>query len=456
VGGNFAFRPDKTYFRYALKLINKTGGQPVELNSLAFADSVVDCLYDNIYFRGGGSTVSSIVNFSPEAGVLKRRMNDSGAWLKSIGKDAYGMDSKFESRVNDLASNGTDLSIPQTTSIVAIDSAVTLTLVAATGVITATGPTTWTADNVGDTIRILNVDYPIIAYGSNLEITVDQHPAGDINATPANVVSITTKSEAARRNDKYVCWRPPIGIMDAGALFAGDYRFQLNPSARYAKRAIESLTDLNADDYTLTVEDIQLFVCIERMNAPATGVRKLYLDEYQIQSKTLAGGANDHNLDFSVPPSTKNIVVFVQSSAAGANNIVPITQFKCLDGSDEDLRSIQCTYGNVSKPATRYTSTYANNQNYMAQRYLDSQIATDMVNSEGGCETLKTWLTERGAYYAFSFERSASDRSTHLQLAIQYGALEANANVFVASIYSRVAEITTTNGFISSVQTLSV
>lgn len=300
--------------------------------------------------------------------------------------------------------------------------------------------------------------YTLTEFTTNILMKVSPLPPTTVGATAANVVTLSTGSNTSnQRNDKYVMWRPPIGIMDAGALFSGDYRFQLNPSAQFEKRAIESLTDLNADDYTFSVEDVQLFVCIERMNSPATGIRKLYLDEYQIQSKTLTGGGNSHNLDVSVPPSTKRLVVFVQSSAAGANNIVPITKFKCLDDSDRDLKSLQITYANVSKPSTNWTSEYPAGTavNHITQRYLDSQIATDMINSEGGTETLSEWL-ERGGYYAFSFERSAEDRSTHVQLSIQFGALEANTNVFIAAIYSRVAELTTTNGFISSVQTLSV
>ena len=457
VGGNFCFRPDKSYFKFALKLINKAGGQPIAINNMAFADDVVDCLYDNVYFRAGGSDVSSIVNFSPHAGILKRRMNESGAWLNSVGKDAYGLDPSFSSRVNDLASNGVALGVERTISVVAQDSAVTLGI-ATTGVLTFTGASTVVAADIGQTITVLGVPYTVETWASPTVIGVLPRPPVAVVAAPANVVSLTQTDVSSQKNDKYVMWRPPIGIMDSGALFAGDYRFQLNPSSQYAKRAVESLTNLASDDYTFTVEDVQFFACIERMNAPATGIRKLYLDEMQIQSKTLTNATGSNNLDFSVPPSTKKLIVFVQSSAAGSNNIVPITQFKCLDASDENLKQIQITYANVSKPSTNWTSEYtsgATDRNYITQRYLDSQIATDMINSEGGTESLREWLA-RGAYVAMDFERDASDRSTHVQLAIQFGNIEANANVFVAAVYSRVAEITTTNGFISSVQTLSV
>ena len=54
VGGRYAFNPAKSYFRFAVKLTNANNNQPTVSNYLAMADGVVNCLYNNIYFRAGG------------------------------------------------------------------------------------------------------------------------------------------------------------------------------------------------------------------------------------------------------------------------------------------------------------------------------------------------------------------------------------------------------------------
>ena len=249
-------------------------------------------------------------------------------------------------------------------------------------------------------------------------------------------------------------WRPPIGIFDHdGLLGSGDYRIQLNPRADFAKAAVESLT--NRTDYTFTVEDVQFYACIEKSNLAATAVDRLYLTEMQLQTKTLSTGADASNLDFSVPPSTKQIAVFVQNGAAGSNSILPLTKLKCLANQDENLKQLQITYANVNKPSTNWSSEYVTPKNYLTQRYLDTILYSGMVESEGGAESFEEWK-KRGAVYLFDFSRDSEDRSSHCQLQMQFGNMEANTNVFVCSFYTRTVEVTTTNGFISSVNSLSI
>ena len=116
---------------------------------------------------------------------------------------------------------------------------------------------------------------------------------------------------------------------------------------------------------------------------------------------------------------------------------------------------MQITYANVNKPSTNWSSEFATPKNYLTQRYLDTILYSGMVESEGGAESFDEWR-KRGAIYLFDFSRDSEDRSSHDQLQMQFGAMEANTNVFVCSFYTRVCEITTTNGFISSVNSLSI
>ena len=90
----------------------------------------------------------------------------------------------------------------------------------------------------------------------------------------------------------------------------------------------------------------------------------------------------------------------------------------------------------------------------MKQRYNDTQLYSGKFWSEGGTESFADWL-KRGPLYHYSFIRDENDRSTHVQLNMQFGGLEAGANIFICAHYSRAVEITTENGFVVSVVSLA-
>ena len=77
--------------------------------------------------------------------------------------------------------------------------------------------------------------------------------------------------------------------------------------------------------------------------------------------------------------------------------------------------------------------------------------------SSGGAETFQDYLA-RGPYYHYSFNRDSEDKSTQVQVQLGFeGAFSpANANIFVVSWFSRGVELTTTNGSIQEVRSLSV
>ena len=120
-----------------------------------------------------------------------------------------------------------------------------------------------------------------------------------------------------------------------------------------------------------------------------------------------------------------------------------------------NLTSLQLTYANCTKPSTRWAGDYGSGVNQIQQRYNDSLGESGMLMSSGGSETLENYI-ERGAYYHYSFTRDAEDRSTQVQLSTTFSTLEAGANIFICSWYSRAIELTTTNGMIQSVRSLSV
>ena len=104
-GNPTAWLPSKSYFRISMEIRGDEGkAQPDVVESLAFADNAVSCLFNNIYFRAGGQDVSSIVNYVPQAAQSKMRLQKTGAWLNSIGKDAYMLESSFAKRLSNVSS----------------------------------------------------------------------------------------------------------------------------------------------------------------------------------------------------------------------------------------------------------------------------------------------------------------------------------------------------------------
>jgi hypothetical protein len=249
-------------------------------------------------------------------------------------------------------------------------------------------------------------------------------------------------------------------------LGSGDYRVQLNPRVDFERAAIQAGVSLA--EYTFEITSIRFYLCIERANVSASGTVPIYLNECQVQTKTLSTGVSPSNLDFSVPPSTKRIAIFVQGVNAGSSNLVPLSSFKCDNRSDERLQNIQLTYSSKNSPSTNWTSEFSDGAtdsiNYLQQRYNDTMQATKLIYNPGGAQTFDQWLKSGGIYY-FDFERDSMDRSVHLQLQMVFGSggvsgvlpagIQEGARVFVLSFYTKALTVTTTDGYISEVVSLS-
>jgi hypothetical protein len=252
----------------------------------------------------------------------------------------------------------------------------------------------------------------------------------------------------------YMMYAPPLGIMEHGKPMAsGDYRFQFNPASNFETAGLESLEAVTT--HKLVVTSMELYICTEKQEVAASGTEVLHLMEHQLQSKPL-GGAGDKNFDFTVPSSTKAISIFVQSGNAGSNTGTPPSKFCCYtDDEERTLKSVQVTYANITKPPTRWSSEYSGAEKKLQQRYLDTQIESSQAFSPGGAQSLQQWMND-GVLLHYSWIRDANDRSTQLQLQIDYAAAEANANIFLVAHYTKSVEIQVSNGFVSSVTSLVV
>jgi len=389
IGGKTVWIASKSYFRVGLKLTKADGTtQPELADDVAFANGVCGNLFDNVYFYAGGQNVSSITNYCGHAHSAGYRLRKSGAWLNTIGKDAWGINSSFDLRRQLVSSDSTFLSG--------------------------------------------GADDDLANYPQN-------------NDTNENVV--------------YVLFQPPIGIMEhSKPMASGDYRFQFNPNSSYKRSCVESSVDskIPGTDYEFEVESMELYICTEMMDVSPSGTDSLNLMEHQVQSKPL-GTAGDKNFDFTIPPSTKAISLFVQSGDAGKNTLVPQSSFKCKAGEEKSLRSLQLSYANITRPPTRWNSEYSTTSGVkrLQQRYLDTQIESSQAFSSGGCQTIQQWLDD-GVLLHYSWIRDSNDRSTQLQVQIDYNEAEANSNIFVIAHYTRSVDIEVNNGYVSQVTSITI
>ena len=468
IGGNYIWRPSKSYFRCDMTLTAGAGGvtQPVVGDQIAFADNPCAGLYDNVFVRGGGADISSIINYAGQAHQLKTRSTKSRAWRESIGKSAFGINASFNDRVNAVSADGISSAenigsaptVLRTTIIVdglvAVDQA--------SGVATASAGGSFAGALVGDLLVTSSGSYTITVVTSATSVTVDVAGlTADIVAAPGATVvptnALASGQASERANVVRYMWQPPVGLFDwdsENGLGSGEYRIQLNPSSRYETSIVQTAAALVAGTgYNVVVNDVVFFPWIEKANVPTSGIERLFLNEMMVQSK---GYVSNSVLDFTVPPSTQQIAVFVQSNAAGSLSTQPSTLFRTSTGIlDSQLANIQITYANKSMPATNWSSSYSGNSNLMTQRYLDTIIETGMIENPGGAESFSDFQSA-GGYYLFDFGRSSTDRSTAVQLSLNFTNALPNANVMICAFYNRVVEITSDSGRIVNIQSLSV
>jgi len=134
---------------------------------------------------------------------------------------------------------------------------------------------------------------------------------------------------------------------------------------------------------------------------------------------------------------------------------------------DKRMTNYQITYSNQTKPSTRYSTVYnvanaaASNNQFML-RYMTNLIENNLVDNQGGAESLEDYL-ERGPYYLHSFIRDKDDKSTQVQLSVTFNgnafstaAGSSTTSCFLAALYYKETEAIVENGRIQSIRSLNM
>ena len=100
IGGKTGWISSKSYFRIGMTVTGANGAaQPTFTEQIALADGVLGNLYNNAYFRAGGQDVSSVVNYAGQAAAIKNRLDKSGGFMKTIGKDSSWLEADYNKRI---------------------------------------------------------------------------------------------------------------------------------------------------------------------------------------------------------------------------------------------------------------------------------------------------------------------------------------------------------------------
>jgi hypothetical protein len=326
------------------------------------------------------------------------------------------------------------------------------------------------------------------------------------------------------KNRIFMNFQPSLGIFDLHqGIGSGDFKFQLNPNVNYQTSCVETVgrcVPIKPGDpgydplvfgaynvvplkpavagqptagvaaksvagYQLTIQNVLLYIATIKQPMPMSGILPLSLMETQIMQKTMTSVTENssNQLDFTVPPSTLALTVWIQSPQTGTNSSLPPSKFKVAQGTntpDENLQSIQVTYGSSTKPSTLYQSGYnqitnvvqnangtynlawtgdagssvtynSNVSSEMQQRWIQSQQNAGKLGNDGGTENYLNFL-DMGPYYHFDFSRDKADSSSYVNVQIQYNdALPAGTNLYICAWYSRQVEIAFESGVVTSV-----
>ena len=323
------------------------------------------------------------------------------------------------------------------------------------------------------------------------------------------------------KNRIFMNFQPSLGIFDLHqGIGSGDFKFQLNPNVNYQTSCVETVgrcVPIKPGDpsyafgaynvvplkpavagqptagvaaksvagYQLTIQNVLLYIATIKQPMPMSGILPLSLMETQIMQKTMTSVTENssNQLDFTVPPSTLALTVWIQSPQTGTNSSLPPSKFKVAQGTntpDENLQSIQVTYGSSTKPSTLYQSGYnqvtnvvqgangtytlawtgdasslvtydSNVSSEMQQRWIQSQQNAGKLGNDGGTENYLNFL-DMGPYYHFDFSRDKADSSSYVNVQIQYNdALPPGTNLYICAWYSRQVEIAFESGVVTSV-----
>lgn len=467
ISGTQRWSPSRSYLRVRATVSNLANAVLTQAQRITIAENFMNNLYQNAYLYVGNQDVSSLSQFCGQVSTVRERCSRTKGYFDSIGR-LYGWEPEFEKRLAKVTSDGNSGSFLASRVQIGFAVGDTIAYTGATSVLTFTNANGLALNTVlytGDVIKSADavnaqtytLVYPINADSSQWFVTT--------TVAGADIAAVATWSRIRRtepnlqyrvsgsKNKIEICFQPPLGIFYSScAMPSGSYKLSLTPRQSPNNiAALESTTD-NAEG-KLTIDSLFFFMSVFRSDKTMdSGTYYLPLQECNIQNRKLEVGAGQNNLNFSVPVSTTSFAIFCQSTLAGSDKRVPASVFHTLDRKASlGLKNLQLTYANQTKPLQNYDSSFDAQNDFMVQRYIETQINNGLIQLSA--EEYESYLS-RGPIFYYNFVKSSDDRSTEVQLSINYENMQIDTNIFLVSIYNTVCKISVDSGFVTSVTKL--
>ena len=170
-------------------------------------------------------------------------------------------------------------------------------------------------------------------------------------------------------------YQPPLSLFDQdNGVFIGDMSMILTPNSNWKQSIVESSVPgtrydqdiVHGTNFCFGIKSLRLYIARCRVSEQLPKQLNFSMPDMIVSNKQLSNGQN--NIDFIIPPSTQQIVLWIQDSACGTNSKIPFSRFKARQNSpggdfsrlntfgpwcktyDENVQSMQLTFAGITKP----------------------------------------------------------------------------------------------------------
>lgn len=471
ISGNQHWLPSRSFVVIRNSIYVGVGDDPRQpSNSTGVAPSMnmPANLFDGCSLSVGGYNLGNISKFVPQISACQRRLQKSAGFLDGVAKSAMFFDADFNSRMNQITTDGAESSQNFGES---PDLSGTITITTATSALVGVGTAFTTELQPGDTLISAGgqaVVIQSIADATNAVLSSDAHTA----EAGVTYKKLGNSKPTGRSNQNESIFVPPLGVFSQGkSLPNGSYILNLSvkPDLVYKQSAISSNAavtieagnhtadgDLPTGNVEFAVNDIQFYVCVvsDYKPSPVTQTIVLDLEEIDVIPRQIAGSASITET-FTVKKSTFGLSVALQDSRAGTNTLYSPSVFKVEDDLQQQLSQLQIDYAGQSRPShiakPEFKTDTKGHIDYETHRYLSNGVESLAYYDTGGMLPKEDWR-DLGELYHFQWRKTGDNNSTSVDVQVGYPAFTGGRknNLLLFTHYRRILEYTISSGQVVS------
>jgi len=248
----------------------------------------------------------------------------------------------------------------------------------------------------------------------------------------------------------------------SGAMPLGKYELVCMPhndsGGNFQMRAIETApwktaSSVAGTDFNFKVNSCRLFVA--QVEGPRVEDQEYYvgLENTRVQMADMTSTGTLTKEAFNVSPTTYGLTIAYQAAIAGSDTRRSVARFDTEEGKEKELTRLFLQYAGKSFPQPDADPAYSvgNALDYTTQRYVETQLNTGSLFSEGGGESLIEYH-KRGNIYYFAVPKDGLDRSTRLVVNQQFASTFEGCRLLAYDHSSSSLHVTIQRGLVTSVE----